>query len=63
LRFEADAGKGKDLVAFPEPSMAIDDHMRVQKAAGAQTDVFANHTIRTDLASRPNLCPRMNHRR
>ena len=40
--------------------MAINNDMRMQMATVTQHDVFANNTVRPDLAISANLGPRMN---
>ena len=52
LGFQADAGKGKNLIVRAQRGMAVNDHMGMQPATPAQGHMFADDAIRSDDAIR-----------
>ena len=46
--------KGKSR-SLPQLRVSINDNMRMQIAAGAQDNMFANDTVRSDATIRPDL--------
>ena len=55
LRLEPDAREGEHLVAFTQPRMAVNHHVRMEAAAGAELDVLADDAVGPDLAAVANL--------
>ena len=68
LRFETDAGEGKDLVFSAELRMTINYNVRMEPAFFAQDYMLSNHAIGANFAIRTNLradmdnCRGVNHR-
>ena len=63
LRFQADAGEGKNLVVLAQRGMAVNDDMGMEPAVLSQRHIFADDTIRPDDATGANPRLRMNHGR
>jgi len=67
LGFQAQRGKGKNLVFATQPSVAADDNVRIQAAALAQFHVLVDDTVGPNLAARTdaglgvNYSRRVNH--
>src|SRR5262249_36530018 len=55
LRLETNAGEWEDFVPDAQAGFAIQDHMRVQSATGAQHHARTNHTVRPNFALRADL--------
>ena len=62
LGLESDAGERKDVIAFPQPRVAINHHVRVKAAGRPQLHVLSDDAIRPYLAAGANLRVRMDNR-
>jgi hypothetical protein len=62
LGLQADTCEWKNFIAFAQPRVAVNHHMRVQPAFRTEGYVLANDAIRPDLAFRADLRLGMNDR-
>src|SRR5205823_783149 len=59
LGLEANRSERINLVASPQPRMAINHDMTVQPAFGAENDILSHNAVGPNMATIPNLRFRM----